>query len=287
MALARRVIGRIVAFAHIVVAFVAAHRRQAGEIVALVGVVVGLVAVWTTFYVHPVSKAALKYADDGTIIAAAVIVLGFVACCLLVSLAGVANLDLVAATAGAIGFGFLLLKPAQFAFQSLSLLEAGAWLGVCSGLIPLGAGYAHFVSARAADSKPPRVNLGTALVTAGFAGLAIGVWFAIEKGTVSYWDASTSKHALGFLMLGAVAVSVLILVLAVVMKNGLVADLALIVSGISVGLAVAVVILKAFGSLGQVGTGGWIELSAALALLLGLVAMRLEKVPSLGGTGSA
>jgi hypothetical protein len=42
------------------------------------------------------------------------------------------------AALGAAAFGFFLYVPAVFAFDSLGLLGAGAWLGLCTLLIPLG-----------------------------------------------------------------------------------------------------------------------------------------------------
>ena len=135
------------------------RRRKIGELVAAVGVVLGLIALWTSYVdTKTMGGVTAKYADDGTVMAVVIIVLGLAACCLVASLLGAADLDLVAATAGAAGFGFFLFVPASYAFKSLDWVGTGGWLGICAGLIPLGAGVAHFAARRRSDAKTPGVT---------------------------------------------------------------------------------------------------------------------------------
>jgi|PersoiStandDraft_1058852.scaffolds.fasta_scaffold12848_3 hypothetical protein len=259
--------------------------RKIGELVAAVGVVLGLIALWTR-YLDSVAPA--KYADDGTFMAAGIIVLGLAACCLVASLLGAADLDLVAATAGAVGFGFFLYFPALAAFKSFDRLGTGAWLGVCAGLIPLGAGVAHFAARRRSDAKAPGVNPATAVAAIGLVLVVIGIWSeVIDKSGFTYWNGAASGHALGLLLLVLAIASALLIIGAVSSRSGLLADLALIVSGITAGLAAGQGILDAFGAFDMMGSGAWMELFGGLALLLGLIGARVLKFPALRKASSS
>jgi hypothetical protein len=253
-------------------------RRKLGELVAVVGVVLGFIALW----VGVLEGSDVKYSDDGTILAAGIIILGIAACCLAASLLlGKENLDLTAAVAGAAGFGFFLYLPAMMSFKYIDKLSWGAWLGICAGLIPLGAGAAHLWHRRS-DAKAPGVTLWTVAATIGLLLIAIGIWSErIDKSSVSYWNTSYSGHALGLLLLLLVIVSALLIAVAVNARKAELADLALIVSGITVGVAIAEGVGDAFGSLGSLGTGAWLELIGGLVLLLSLIASRVVKLPEL------
>ncbi len=252
-------------------------RRKVGELVALVGVVLAFIANFVKFM--DISNA--KYADDGTVLAAAIIILGLAAACLLASLLlGKEDLDLTAAVAGAAAFGFLLYQPAMFAFKDLGHLSWGGWLGVCAGLIPLGAGAAALWHRRS-DAKAPGITLWTVAAAAGLVLIVIGIFSEIaDKSGVNYWDASSSGHALGLLLLLLVIVSAILIVMATNAKKAELADLALIVSGIAAGVAVAQGVHDAFGFDGM-GTGAWLNLIGGLVLLLALILSRVVKLPEL------
>ncbi len=252
-------------------------RRKVGELVALVGVVLAFIAV----FVKATDLSNGKYADDGTVLTVAIIVLGLAACCLLASLLlGKSELDLTAAVAGAAAFGFLLYQPALFAFKDLGHLSWGGWLGVCAGLIPLGAGAAALSHGRS-DAKAPGITLWTIAAAAGLVLIVIGIWSEVADGSgVKYWDASSSGHALGLLLLLLVIVSVILIAMAVTSKKAETADLALIVSAILAGVAVAQGVHDAFGFDGM-GTGAWLELFGGLVLLLALILSRVVKLPEL------
>ena len=258
-------------------------RGKIGELVAAVGVVLGLIALWMNYMdTKFTGGVTVKYADDGTIMAVGIIVLGLAACCLVASLLGVADLDLVAATAGAVAFGFFLFIPASAAFKSLDQLGSGAWLGICAGLIPLGAGVAYFAARGRSDAKAPGVNPATAVAAIGLVLIVIGIWSEIaDKSGVDYWNASASGHALGLLLLVLAIASALLIAGAVNSRSGLLADLALIVSGITAGLAMGQGIHDAFGAFDKMGSGAWMELIGGLALLLGLIGTRVLKFPAM------
>jgi hypothetical protein len=188
----------------------------------------------------------------------------------------------VAATAGAAAFGFFLFIPATAAFRNLDQLGTGAWLGICAGLIPLGAGVAHFAARKQSDAKAPGVNPATAVAAIGLLLIVIGIWSeVVDKSGLDYWKASPSGHALGLLMLLLAIASALLIAAAVNSRSSLLADLALIVSGITAGLVMAEGIHDAFGSFGTMGSGAWMELFGGLALLLGLIGTRVLKFPAL------
>ncbi len=253
-------------------------RRKIGELVALVGVVLGFIAIWT----KAIENSSAKYADDGTVMAAAIIILGLAACCLLASLLlGKANLDLTAAVAGAAGFGFFLYQPSIMAFKYIDKLSWGAWLGLCAVLIPLGAGAAAFWHRRS-DAKAPGVTLWTLAAAVGLVLMLIGIWSELaDKSGVTYWKASYSGHALGLLLLLLVIVSAVLIAAAVNSRKAELADLALIVSSIAVGVAVAQGVHDAFGSFSRMGTGAWLELFGGLVLLISLTVSRVVKLPEL------
>jgi hypothetical protein len=254
------------------------EKRKIGEAVAAVGVVLGLIALWAGV----LDGVTGTYSKDGTFTAAMIILLGLAACCLAASLLGSANLDLVAATAGGMAFGLFLYVPAIVAFSNLDRLGSGAWLGICAGLIPLGAGFAHFAASRRSAAKALAANPATAVAAIGLVLIVAGIWMEVaDKSGVSYWNGSSSGHALGLLMLLLAIASALLIVLAVRSQSGCLADLALIVACITAGLAMTEGVGDAFGAFNVMGSGAWMELFGGLALLIGLIGTRMSKFPAM------
>jgi hypothetical protein len=253
-------------------------RRGIGEIVALVGVVLGFVALWTKVF----DGFDSKYSDDGTILAAMIILLGLAACCLLASLLlGKVELDLIAAVAGAVALGVFLYNPALVAFKDIGKLSWGGWLGIASILIPVGAGAAQLWHRRS-DAKAPGINPWTAAAAIGLVLITIGIWSEfVDKSGISYWKASTSGHAMGLLLLVLVIASAICILAAANTRKAELSDLAMIVSAVLVGLVVANPIHEAFGSFGNLGTGGWLGLAGGLVLLLALIGNRVVKLDEL------
>ncbi len=250
------------------------NRGTLGEAAAVVGVVLGFVALWTAL----LDGAPGKYSKDGTITVAMIVLLGLAGCCLAASLLGTAKLDLAAAATGAVAFGFFLFVPAVAAFKNFDKLGTGAWLGVCTGLIPLGAGLAYSAGRGKSDAKAPNIDPASAVAAIGLVLIVAGIWMEIaDKSGVTYWNASATGHALGLLTLLLAIASALLIVLAVRSQSGCLADLALIVACITAGLAMAEGIGDAFGSFGEMGSGAWMELFGGLALVAGLVATRMVK----------
>ena len=253
-------------------------RRRIGEIVALVGVALGLIALFTKVF----DTGSGKYSDDGTILTIGLIIVVLNACCLLAALfLGRLNLDLTAAVAGAVAFGFFLYQPAMIAFKNLGHLTWGGWLGISAVLVPLGAGAAHLWHKRS-DAKAQGVTLWTVAAMAGLILMLIGIWSkVIDASSITYWNASSSGHAIGLLLLVLVVVSAILIAMGVTSRKAETADLALIVSAVAVGVAVAEGVHDAFGSLGDMGTGAWLELIGGLVLLISLTVSRVVKLPEL------
>jgi len=253
-------------------------KRQIAELVAVVGVVCGVFALFLVW-----GFGLLKYSNDGTFLAAELVLLGLAAGCLAGSLLiGKAELDLIAAVAGAGAFGLYLFEPARHAFNALGFLNAGAWLGVCTGLIPIGAGAAQLWHGRS-KNKTPGVNLWTAGAAAGLVLIVVGLWSSIEKDPrfITYWNASFSGHALGLLLLIIAIVSAVLIAAAAISRKAELADLALIVSTVLAGLAANEGVSDALGSSGSMATGAWLELVGGVVLVLALIGHRVVKLPEL------
>ena len=176
----------------------------AGRALAGVGVVMGLLAVALDLVSSGGSTA--RYLDHGAV-AAFIIVLLSVASYLPAEV----GLDSLAAAAGSAAFGFYLFVPALFAFNELRALGAAAWLGLATVLIPIGWAIVRVLEREPGATAPSAVT-GAALLrdpvrAQAFAGLALivaGIWLPALSGGTTYWDASSSGHALGLLTLLAV-----------------------------------------------------------------------------------
>jgi hypothetical protein len=223
-----------------------------GRAAVLVGLICGLLAVGLPFVSGEGGSA--RYVDDGTAAAFLIVLLALSSW----FPADVGTARLCAALGGA-AYGFFLFLPALLAFDDLGSLDSGAWLGLCTFLIPVGV-----VAASAEPSTTPgRRGLGDAIGLLGLVLLLVGIWLPFESGGASIWNASSSGHALGLLMLLLGVVD-----LALLVAPGL-ADLRVIAAAITCGLLAAAVILSAFEQLGTLGAGAWLEACAGALILVG------------------
>jgi hypothetical protein len=232
-----------------------------GRATAGVGVVCGLLALGLRTLSF--SGFSSRYVQDGTAAAFLLITLAFAS-----HFPAEIGSDVRGAALGAAAFGFLLFVPAHQAFDQLDTLDAGAWLGLCTILIPLGLliverdpGHAHAAGAapRPSPTDPRRV-----VWLAGLVLVVVGVWLPVDSGGDSYWNAS---HTLGILLLLVAALSLLTL------WRGA-SDHGLLVASMTFGLVVYPWVQHAFEQLGSLGSGGWLEAVGGLLLLLGVLAAR-------------
>lgn len=237
-----------------------------GRMVALVGLVLGFVAIFVRF--ASIAGQSAKYSDDGTVLAFLLVSLIACAGLLAAAFAGRDDLEAAAAVAGGAAFGFYLFVPASLGFNHFDIVGTGGWLGVCSGLIPLGLWYS--MSSRPAT--PARVNPALAVpIVVGRICCLVAIWLTVELGA-SYWNLLDQGRALPALMLllviaGAVLGIVTTFSPAPTRVTG---DGALILAAVTFGLYGAEVIGSAFGDFGTLDTGAWLGAVGGLVLLLGV-----------------
>src|SRR5262249_31110679 len=143
--------------------------------------------------------------------------------------------------------------------------SAGAWLGLCTLLIPLGvllAAGSSFEHAR--EPRGPGMLIGLV----GIALAVAGIWLPVNDGGGSFWNASSSGHALGVLMLLLAAVNTALLV-ATDVGRARAGGLRVVAAAVTFGLLSAVVVGAAFENLGGLGSGAWLEACAGVLVLLG------------------
>ena len=213
------------------------------------GLICGLLAVSLPF----VSDGSSRYVDDGTTAAFLIVLLSLSSW----FPAEVGTARLCVALGGA-AFGFFLFVPVVFSFDELGSLGSGAWLGLCTVLIPVGVIFAEPL----APSAAPR-RLGEAVGLLGIVLLLVGIWLPFGSGGPSAWNASSSGHALGLLLL-----LLAVLAAALLVAPGL-ADLRLLTAATTFGLVAAVVIASAFDQFGTLGAGAWLEACAGALILAG------------------
>jgi hypothetical protein len=226
-----------------------------GRAVVLVGLVCGLLAV--SLPVLSGAGGSSRYVDDGTAAAYLIVLLSLSSW----FPAEVGTARLCAALGGA-AFGFFLFVPALLAFDRLGLLGPGAWLGLCTVLIPLGVLAAE---PSPAERSGGRLGPGDAIALLGIALLVAGIWLPIGSGGDSFWNASSSGHALGLLMV------LLAVVDAVLVAAPGLGDVRLVAAAATFGLLAAALVAAAFGELGTLGAGAWLEACAGGLILGGAV----------------
>jgi len=245
-----------------------------GRGLVLVGIVTGLLAIglpWTAGYRH---------VDDGTEFAFLVIVL---------SLASWLPADvgppLLGASMGAAAFGFYLFVPSTAAFDSFGYLDSGAWLGLCTVLIPVGALVVWSAEkpeqAEAQDTR----SVGLLVSTAGLVLITIGIWFDIGTHGPTYWNLASSGHAVGLLMLVLVVLNAL-LIGAPAHSSFRVSSLDVLVAAATFGYVEYVWIAAAFTGFGTLGAGAWLETFGGALLIVGVVVPRFAWMRALTAADS-
>ena len=237
-----------------------------GRGLVLAGIVAGLLAVSLPF------AGETRYVDDGTTAAFLIVLLAFTSL-----LPAEIGRDLVAAAAGSAAFGFFLVIPSIYAFDSFGSLESGAWLGVCTALIPLGAMLVFAAEETPVEARIVGRGPGLLVATAGLVLVAAGIWLDLGRDGPSYWNASSSGHALGVLMLLLAAVNTALLV-ATDVGRARAGGLRVVAAAVTFGLLSAVVVGAAFENLGGLGSGAWLEACAGVLVLLG--ALRWSLAPA-------
>ncbi len=231
-----------------------------GRALAIAGIVCGLLAVGLPY------ASGYRYVDDGTTIAFLIVLLSLASW-----LPAEIGRDLFGGVAGAAAFGLLLFLPASAAFDSFGQLDSGAWLGLCTILIPIGA----LVSRSPERARPARSSMpGVPVAIAGLALLVVGIWLEAAKGGDSYWNFSSSGHAVGILLLLLAALNAALVVGPVLVPTLAVGDVDLVVAASTFGFVEAGLISTAFEDLGQLGAGGWLEAGAGVLLLGGVLWLR-------------
>jgi hypothetical protein len=234
-----------------------------GRGLVLAGIVAGLLAVSLPF------AGETRYVDDGTTAAFLIVLLSFTSL-----LPAEIGRDLVAAAAGSAAFGFFLVIPSIYAFDRFASLESGAWLGLCTGLIPLGA--LVVLGAEGAGTKTPAIGRTPTLVVAtiGLVLVAAGIWLDLGRDGPTYWNASSSGHAAGLLLIVLVLADGGLLA-AAAHSSARVGELVVLAASATFGFTVFAVVAAAFDDFGTLGAGAWIEAAGGVLLLGGVVLPRL------------
>jgi hypothetical protein len=231
-----------------------------GRRIAAVGVVLGFIAIWLDY--ASAGGGSASYSDDGTILTFLLIAL------ILSAVQLAAGKDVGAAAAGSAAAGFYLLIPASLGFDRFGYLDAGGWLGVCTLLIPLGIGYSRMYD-RTPVKRPSLESAAPAIL--GRVLCLIAIWLTALDGSPSFWNLSSSGHALGLLMLvlvlGGAALGAMI---AFGSATRPAADWLLMLAAVTFGLFSALLIGNAFGEFGHLDTGAWLAAAGSSVLLVGV-----------------
>lgn len=239
---------------------------SAGRMVALVGLVLGFVAIFVSF--ASLGGVSAKYSDDGTVLAFLLVSLIACAVLLVAAMAGREDLEAAAAVAGGTAFGFYLFVPASLGFNHFDIVDTGGWLGVCSGLIPLGLWYS-MSSKPATIARPNPVSAIPVIVGRICCILAI---FWVAEIHTSYWNLLDKGRALPALML-LLVIGGAVLGIATTFASSptrVTADGTLILAAVTFGLYGAEVIQSAFGDFGSLGWSAWLGAAGGTVLLLGV-----------------
>jgi hypothetical protein len=247
-------------------------RAVVGREAAAIGILLGVIAIFVDY--ASVAGQSLKYSDDGTILAFLLVTLILAAIALAATFTGQAELEPVAAVSGSAACGFFLFVPASLGFNHFDLLSTGAWLGVCTALIPLGLWLS--MSAQPGRLARPALQLAVPAIV-GRVLCLVAIWLTAEQigpVDVSYWNLLDQGRALPALMLllviGGAALGALT---TLGTPNRVAVDGVLILGAVTFGLYSAEVIGSAFNEFGSIGAGGWLGFAGAALLLIGVASI--------------
>jgi hypothetical protein len=240
-----------------------------GRALAIAGIVCGLLAVGLSLF-----SSGGRYVEDGSVAAFLIVLLSLASW-----LPAEIGRDLLAAAAGAAAFGYYLFLPAVYAFDRLGSLGPGAWLGICAGLVPVGALVISGAPGTPRRSRQALAGVDLPVALAGLVLVVVGIWLDLTDGGPSYWNVSSSGHAVGILMLLLVAVNVVLLAGPVFAPIPSIGGLDLLVAATTFGFVEAGIVSVAFEDFGDLGAGAWIEAAGGALLLAGV--LRLRAAPTL------
>jgi hypothetical protein len=238
----------------------------AGRLIAAVGLVTAFLAIW----VDALSTAGFSVSywdvDDGL----GGVLLAFACVGALLAIAALVvrapALDLALGAVGAVLFGMYLFFPAALAFADWDSLTSGAWLGVCSGLIVIGAGLA--LTGWGTEISPP-APLPVAISAVGWGLVVAGIWFDVQKEGGSYWHPEESGHGLGVLFLILLGLWLVAGFFGAQPQTAFFGLSAALVACSIFGLAFFVPVLSAFDELDNLRAGGWLPLAGGFLLAVG------------------
>jgi hypothetical protein len=223
-----------------------------------------LLALWVG---HVLSgQASIRYWDDGTLGGLLLILVVAATVLLARGVARGLEFDVLAVAVGSVVFGLYLFEPVTAGVHHVG---AGSWLGACSVLVPLAALLTR-LPRPGGPPITPRIGALTALMLMGAALVIAGIWLElIDFGVFNhstYWNFGTAGHKAGICLL------VLALIATVVsfgLWHGEPIPFAVPVAfaGTACGFGLFLPVTAAFGSLDEVGSGGWVVGVGGLALL--------------------
>ncbi len=214
----------------------------------------------------PLTTASTRYVDDGTTFAFLLVLLSYA------SYLPAEVERRASAAAGAAALGFALFHPTLLGFDRLGEVGAGAWLAVCAGLIPVGGLLAWEGSPSPVRRETGPAGLPLLLAAAGLALVLAGLWLPAHAGGATFWDLSSSGHALGILLLVAAALAAGLVLVATLSPAPVLCHGALLAAAATFGVSEAPLVAAAFADLGSLGSGAWVE-AAGGALLVSAAAV--------------
>jgi hypothetical protein len=239
-----------------------------GRGIAAVGIILGLVAIWVDWG----PAGSLSYwSYDGTL-GGLLLILELAAILALIGAFATndRDYDLAYGALGGVGFGIYLFYPAVFAFDQWDQLDPGAWLGLCSALVFIGASIATWSSDRPLR-RPSGVGAVTALVGLGLVVAGLFPTFVDHGG--SYWSITGFGHSFGILIIILVILEALAIFSAWSSSAGI--DSAVLLGAIIFGAAIAIPDQSAFNQFGDLGAGAWLMGIGGLLVAIGVLAMWL------------
>jgi hypothetical protein len=252
-----------------------------GKGLATVGVVCGLIALFEKSLRLPGSPVISYWKLDSTLGWLLLILLVGAALCLAGSyVLEEERLDVGAILLGAVATGLYAWYPILFATRLWDSLGGGVWLGLCTGLVPIGAAIAYVASG--AGRLSARSPVAPALILVGGGLVLAGMWTEAGTGFGKYWrlvlatNVATGKavhtHAVGIFLLISLGLTVA-LVIAAFAGVPYAREGALATAGVTCGMVLLTPVFVAFDNFGLLGVGSWLAAAGGLVLVAGTAAL--------------